>query len=178
MTKRIAISNIVLALSIGALSLFYLLPTFRDVRKLHQTISEERAILEFRYANRQALRHILENVERLYGELPALRALAVPEGTELAFIKEIETRAARSGLTPEIRVDQPTEKGPAGYGRRMRITVSAAGPFTGIGTFVEDLERLPNVFLEPTITVTASGDHGETARIVYQADVSWPRQTN
>lgn len=175
MIKRRAIITIALALAIGALSLFYLLPTFRAVRALHQTIAEERAILEFRYANRQALRRILVDVERLYRELPTLHKLAVPEGTELAFIREIEARAARSSLTPEIRVDQPADKGPAGYARRMRFTVTATGAFPNIGTFVEDLERLPNVFLDPSITVTAGGDREQGVRIMYQADISWPR---
>lgn len=175
MFRRLAATITVLAIASTLIALLVVIPTARTIRALNQTISENRARLEFQYANRQIIRKILNDLERLHQDLPTLRSLAVPEGSELDLVTAVEKTADARNLTHELRLLKPTGAPRAGYARTLGIQITVDGSFDHIAAFVEDLERLPQVFLHPRATITAVRTNtSSNTRAVFNADLSWP----
>lgn len=175
MLTRLIISNAALFVAIALLAALHTVPTARSVRRHSQAIAEARASLEYRYANRHLLRKILEDVDELTAALPALRAIAVPEGTELNLVREIERLAGTHGVTQKLRPLPQPESGPTDYRRQLGLEITATGDFRALAAFLEDVERLPHAFLKPRIAFTTAKD-GAVTTLQYSASVSWPKQ--
>ena len=178
MLRRLLILDIILLLGVATKIALWIIPDLQRNNELNARITASLARLEYRYANRQILRRILGDLERLRDELPTLRRLAVPEGQELGTVTTIEELAERHALTHELRLTQPTAAKPSGYERELGVEITTKGSFQETARFLEDLERLPQVFLKPRLTITARSEDGKTIEARYAAALSWPHSTD
>lgn len=172
--NRLIAATSILAVALAAIIIFWTVPTVRSINVLNGQIADARARLEFQYANRQVLRKILADLERLAADLPTLRSLAVPEGSELALVTAIEKRADERGLNHTLQISQPAEQKNATYDRELGVDLAVKGSFSSIAAFIEDLERLPQVFLSPRLSITVNREGGSELEARYHAAVSWP----
>lgn len=174
MMIRLAVTTGVLSAGVLVMLFFGVLRPLSEIKTLNLAIAQDRTNLEFRYANRQVLRKILADLESLSDELPVLRAVYLNEGSELEFVQQIEAAAQTLSLEHRLSLTQPPETTPATYARRLGVDIRIKGPFRSLARFIEELERLPLVTLDPALLITHQRDTG-TVEAAYHVAVPWPR---
>lgn len=175
MRNRVAIAIAIFGGLAAAIVVFLIIPTIRDILKLNVLIREERTGLETRYARRHTVRTAIDYVEQIKRELPALRSITVPAGTEIDLVSAVEAIAERTGVSQEIKLNPPAEAGGNGRDRRLGIEVTLRGNALAVGRFLEELERLPPAFLDLILTINR-GPQSDTPEVIatLKASVAWP----
>lgn len=116
------------------------------------------------------------DARRIITLAPALKTIAVPEKTELAFITALEELAAAHAITINIRLSPPPAGSDAkGYERFLGVDLALAGDARAVGRFLAALEAEDAVAIVKTFSVNAaSGGAPGAVTAELSAHVAWP----
>jgi len=155
---KIIISVAVIILFIGLISLFIIIPTVKDIKKINDTIYTERVDLEKKYLKGQLLRKTVKDFEAIKPEKDKLNVIFVKEGEELKFISTLEDMASQAGVRQTIELQTKNLTSNRGI-RTMPIKITAEGNFYQIFGYLTSLEKLSYYLNLSSIGLSANRDY-------------------
>jgi len=138
---KITISTIGVILIISLITVFIIIPTISDIKKISNPIYLERVDLEKKYLRGQLLKKTVSNFEEIKSQKNKLDTIFIKEGEELKFISTLEGIASLNSVdqTIELRVKDVEEKRGT---KTFPLKITAKGSFAQVMNYLTDLEGL------------------------------------
>lgn len=137
--QKMLISGAVLIGAGLVVTVFVIIPTVRDIRKIHQNVLNERIDLEKKYIRGQLLRKTLQDFEEIQPKQEILEQTAIPQDGELGFVASLEQSAQAAGATIAITLAEP-ETWKEGV-EKLPLKITAIGTYEQLMRFWEALEH-------------------------------------
>lgn len=108
--QKIIILLAVLLTLFGSVIFFIVIPTVRDIKKISQSVYQERHDLEIKYERGQLLKKTIEEFEKNKSESMKLDSIYILPHQELNFITTLEAVAKKNNIEQNIRLNTAQAK--------------------------------------------------------------------
>ncbi len=174
-SKRLLISTCVLGGGTLLLILGGALPAILSISSLQKQLAEEQNNIETRYLTRQAVRESMSSLESNRRALTDLKAAAIIEGQELAFISAIENQSDQAGVTSVIQLETANQRDLSSWEKDVPVIFTVNGPAKNVIRFLDGLERLPYAIGIDNVDINrgASGTYATDVHAKISGSIYW-----
>jgi hypothetical protein len=161
--------NIVILLTAAGLAavvgmiVFFMLPTFREVRELSGKIIGAETEIQAQYNSRKNLLSTIGLIKSAQGLIGELSTQFTPVGDELTFIEAMEAVAESNGVTQRLQLSGAERPDIPELSKAFDLQL--AGPMLQVFKTLVDVERLPAIVVIESVDLRSSGDGGITVTL-------------
>lgn len=139
--KKIITLILIITATSGIIIYLVILPTLFDIKKINETIYNERIGLEKKYIRGQLLKKTVEDFDKIKGQINYLSNSFLVIDKELEFITNLEKIASANSIEQTIALDINRIKKRENY-KEIPITLEIQGNFIQTMSYLNDLEKL------------------------------------
>lgn len=115
------------------------IPSLTKIRTITTSIDTERTELEKLYTRGQVVHEVKIKLEQAKKDIPLIEATILKSGTELEWIKLIETMAARHSIDQKLNLGATVQENGLSM---IPFTMEVKGDWRDVIAYVRDIERL------------------------------------
>lgn len=162
--KRMTIMSIVLGVLTLAIGGAVGIPSIFAVRKTLTDVSAAQTKLDDRYAVNRYLSKARDDIAAKKRLVAPLASVSIAETRELDFVTAVEMAAKSSGVKHNLILETASQREISPWQREIPVSMSAAGGYRSVLSFLDAMERMPYLFDIGSLSVVPSsaGPVGET----------------
>lgn len=149
------------------------IPSILAVRKAVTDIGVAQARLDDRYALRRYMSKAANDIASKKKRVAPLAMTALQEGEELKFITTIESAATAAGVEEKLTLETANQRELSAWEREIPVTISAIGPYAGVASFLDAMQRMPYLVDLATLDVSPVADQNGAVRLEVHGIVYW-----
>ena len=138
--KRILTLGAFMIAAIAGITIFVILPSLNDIKKIRSEILDQYLLLEKKYLSTIKSRGTKESLIKIEPEIAKLDSLLIPRSEQLSFITMLESAAASSSLSSQIKLE--SSKTDKNFGQKIMLNITTGGTYHQQIKFLHYLEEL------------------------------------
>jgi Tfp pilus assembly protein PilO len=150
--KKILVTLIVFGLGVLLIIIGVIIPSARALSRHHTESIETLRLLEKSHSGPINLRELIQKIKTLTPETANFTQHTFKAGNELQLITELETIAAKTGVTQKI----DSSNFDAITNQKARFSLSASGEYAKLFRYLEEIEALPYFIALEQVTLSPS----------------------
>lgn len=139
--RKILIINLTLFLIVGAIVIFAIIPSIKNIKEMRKEIEGQKIDLEEKYQRGQSLKKLSENLKKIEPQLEKLNLVFISKNRELEFITTLEDIASREKIEQKINLASGQSGGDGAY-QKMPLQLFTQGTFKNQMNYLLALETL------------------------------------